>query len=607
MIKNPITIDRWDGLFTLKGSHLIGDNFLSNAKNISVSDGSISPFKMYSLFANRLATGADKQTVNTFTTVRADGTEIPLKVRDDGSNTHIEWYNNVGKRWDILLPNLTTGTIPTFADFNTSTQDEVWWCNGTENMTLWTKVFGSVSSNTATTITLNETPSTAGFSAGGGTVILEDGNEYAYTGINDGNKQLTGLAGLPTLTANYGVAEAADDSTYAALTKYDILLSADGRMWGASSAGVALAYSEVGDATNWTAGTNPGDPGLIDMVEGEGPITNLQAIKENIIVFKRDLVSLYRLDYPSSTTRVESLSELRRGNSNGCVGKLASCKVGQSVSYTTPKGGVKSIYLSGDNELNFDDNTDNIRPTLKNGVFTSTAMTYFEKERVILASYKKDGDSSRNDRVVVIQMVKGDNDKMYQALGILDWTVNSWFIYDSDLYFGDSYQPNCFKAFDGYSKDGGPFTALGTTKRYSFEKTAIKQKEILYFPVSGWISAGTTLKFEIDYDYAGTRGHLTSELSGVNPSGKKYVSESEFNTIGAFELGTEPIGGTVDEIDELNYFRVFFSLPKGIKPYDIQVTVYSDTEGARWKLETLTFDVADAQLKTDDSLIKIFT
>ena len=92
-LKNLIHIDRWNGLYTLKGSHLIGDNFLANSKNISVADGSISPHKMYSLFGNKLSSSG--QITNSFTTVKKDGTEIPLRVRDDRTNSHIEWYESI--------------------------------------------------------------------------------------------------------------------------------------------------------------------------------------------------------------------------------------------------------------------------------------------------------------------------------------------------------------------------------------------------------------------------------------------------------------------------------------------------------------------------------
>lgn len=597
-INNPINIDKWFGLYTLKGSHLIGDYFLANSKNISVSDGSISPFKIYSLFANRLSTAG--RIVNSYTTVRADSVEIPLRVREDDSNTHIEWYNSINKKWETLLPNLTTGKIPTFADFNTSTQDEVWWCNGTENMTKWIKIIGSVASNTSTVITLNETIATAGFPSSG--TVIVDGVEYTYSGV--GTYTLTGLTGLPTFDADAGVALAADDSTYSGLTKYNILLTADGRMWGASSTGVTLAYSKVGDATNWTASTLPGDPGSIDLVEGEGGFTDLKAINENIICFKKDLVAVYKLSYPSATTRTEQLLEVRRGDSVGCVNKLASVKIGEEIYYATANGGIKSVSLSKLYDgFSFDDVTENIRPSLKNGVFTSCAMSYNEKNKVILASYKKDSDSSQNDMVIVIEKVRTDENQIYNALGILDWNVNCWFKYSGDMYFGDSLQSNTFKAFDGYSKDGGPFLSLATTKRYRFGDL-INQKEIRYLIIFGWISSGTKLNFELDYDYMGTRAHLSSSLSGTE---KDYIIEPSFNTIGSFELGTEPIGGTLDDIDELNYFRVFFTLPTEHKPFDIQLTIYTDVEGARYKIENIVFDVALSGNAVPDNLKKSFS
>ena len=597
-IKNLVTIDKWYGMYSRKGSHLIGDNFLANSLNVSVADGSIAPFKMYSVFANRVTGG---QITNAFTTVKANGTEIPLRVRDDGTNSHIEWYNSVNETWETLLANQTTGKVPSFADFNTSTQDEVWWCNGTENLTLWTKAVGSVASNFSNSITLNEDAATAGFSAAGGTVIV-DGTEYPYAAIS-GN-QITGLSGIPDFTVNAGVAEAADDSTYSAVAKMDILVSNNARMWGAISTKPRLYYSEVGNAANWTTGTVPDDPGFRDFVEGEGGITGLAAIQENVIVFKRDLVQLYKLEFPTSATRVSISKAIKQGDSVGAVNHHGIIKIGDEIIYTTSSGGVKSVFLSKEQEaFDFADITDNIRPTIKNGVFTSARATYHEKERRVLIAYKKNSDSTRNDKVIVIEIVKDDNEQYLKALGFLDWTVGGWFKYDSDVYFGSSFISETYKAFDGYSKDGGPFTALASTKRYRFSTSPVQQKEILFMPVTGWISSGTTLKFQLEYDYLGSRALVESELAGTETD---YIIEPQVNVIGAFAMGTEPIGGTMDDIDELNYFKVFFTLPPQHHPYDVQLTVYSDKEGARYKLETISFDAVDAKFVVDGKLKKAF-
>ena len=601
-IKNPISITKFRGLKTIKGSHLIGDGDLANSLNISVADESIAPFRMYSLFANRLSTGADLHILHTFTSVKADGTEIVLRVREDGSNTHIEWYNSVDNAWDILLPDLTTAKIPMFADFNTSTQDEVWWCNGTENMTLWTKIVGSVASNTATVITLNEVAATAGFSTG---TVIVDGTEYSYSGVS-GNT-LTGLSGLPTFDANEGVAQAADDSTYSALPKMDILYSNAARMWGAISTKPRLHYSKVGDATDWTTANNPDDPGFRDFVEGEGGITAISGSREDVIVFKRDLVQLYKLIFPTSSSRTSFSQELRRGTSVGAVNQFAVAKIGQTIMYATPNGGIKSIDINNaDDGYKFDDVTDNIRPTIKNGVFTSARATWHEKDRVFLLAYKKDSDSSRNDRVIVVERVKQDDGSEVNALGILDWTVGGWFDYAGDKYFGSSFEPNTFKAFDGFSKDGNSFTSIATTKRFSFERGFVRQKEIRWLIITGFITAGTTLNFELDYDSNGTRAHLESSLSGVNPDGKGYIIEPQLNTIGSFVLGNEPVGGLTENISELNPFRVFFRLPEQHNPFDIQLSAFSDREGARYRLESITWDVKDAGDKVPDKLHRVF-
>lgn len=597
--KNPKIIDRFLGLYSLKGSHLIPDNYLANSKNISCADGSLSPFKQYSDFGNQLTSSG--QIVKTFTTVRADGTEIVLRVRDDGSYTHIEWYESVSEKWNTLLPNLTKSIVPSFADFNTSTQDEVWWCNGTENMTLWTKHITYLTSAVTagdTTINVN---STTGFPATG--TIIYNGIEIAYT--DKAATTFTVANAHASLSSDDGVAIAADDSTHSALTKYDTLLTADGRMWGADTDGVTLAYSNVGDATNWTAGTEPDDPGSIDLVEGEGPITALASINENILVFKRDLVAVYRLEYPSSTTRTEQLKEVRRGNSIGAANPHATEKIGETVFYATRKGGIKSISLSKLYDgFDFDDITDLIRPTIDDGVFTSARLGYWEKKRILLMAYKKDSDSTRNDSVVAVEFAKDpETNKSYYTLGILDWFVGDWFGYSDNYYFGGSFEPNCKQAFDGYSKDGGPYIALVTTKRFSFTRNPLERKRLDYLAVVGFIASGTTINFQLEYDQEGTMAHLESSLASTESD---YIIEPQVNTMGAFELGNEPLGSTLDDIQELNYFKVFFTLPHQHAPRDVQLTIYSDTEGARWRIETIVFSVESAGYAIDSKLKKAF-
>ena len=606
-LKNPIVINRYLGMMSLLDATQIPDFYLANSQNVSCSSiGAIAPFKQFSQFANQLTTTGK---ITSATAVyRSDGTlyqpSIPLRVRDDDSTGTLEWYNKRANAWETLKASYTTGKIMVFADFNTATQDGVFYCNGTDKYTFWKKVIATVASNTATVITLNETSaSTQGFPATG--TVIVNGIEYAYTGISGAT--LTGLTGLPTFDANEGVALVIDESYDTADLRFDIMWVADGRIWGAKTTSCRLLYSATGDGTNWTAGSAPASPGFKDFIEGDGSITALASIQENIILFKNNLVTLYRLDYPSATTRTERVQELKRGHSVGAVNQHGLVKIGDAIFYATAKGGIKSVYLSQTQEgFNFDDLTENIRPSVKGGVFTSARAIWFEKERVFVVAYKKDSDSTANDRCIVIEFSKNIDGSVIRLLGTLLWQVGAWFIYENELYFGGSFEPNCFKAFDGYEAGGAglPYRALFTTKRYRFSNNPLQQKEIFYIPITGRIGAGTTLKFQLDLDYLGSRAHLESSLASTELA---YIIEPQFNTLGAFELGTEPICGTIDDIDELNYFKVYFTISQQHHPFDIQLTIYSEDAGARWTINDISFDVKDADFEIDSKLKKYFS
>ena len=181
----PISITRFRGAYSLKDAALIPDEFLANSLNISCADFSITPFPMYSQFSDQLI-GDDGigRILSSFTAKKTDGTEIPLRLKDNETTCTLEWYNATADDWETLLASLTTATPMAFADFNTATQDYTLFCNGVMNYSVWKKATGTVASNSATVITLNETSAaTQGFSGSGGTVIV-NGTEYAYTGVS---------------------------------------------------------------------------------------------------------------------------------------------------------------------------------------------------------------------------------------------------------------------------------------------------------------------------------------------------------------------------------------------------------------------------------------
>jgi len=612
-IRNPIIINKYLGLYTSKPASSIPDFYLANSVNMSVSSiGFLSPFKQYSAHGNTSDTNS--YIINSQRFRKAIGTEIPIICVEDGSNVKLYWWNSVDSDYDFLL-DLTTGLVPSFSGdgFNTATTDQIYFTNKTDGMYEWTGAIGTVLSNTATVITLNSVTGFAdaealGFASGGGDVVV-NGTSYTYTGTSGWT--LTGLSGLPTFDANEGVGEL--PTTVVTPVNFSFLTVADGRIWAGLETSIRLYYSQVGVGTNWTAGNNPDDPGVRDFVEGSGPIKGLSAIKEYVIVGKDDLIRYYKLDYPTSSSKTMKSEILRQGPDLGVATHFGMINVGNEVIYVSPKGGVRLVGISAESDgFIHEDLTEIIRPTIKDGVFTDCRATYFEPERVMLFAYKNNSDSTRNDRVIAIELYKNDETgQINRAISTMDWTVGGWFHYENELYLGSSFEAYTFKAFDSYTKDGGPTTAIATLKQYNFGDP-FKQKKIGYLAVNGYIASGQVIKFELDYDTQGTRAHLTAQFDA---SEIKYIVQPQLNTIGAFEMGTEPIGGTIDDINELNYFQIFFRLPEGHKPHDLQLTVYGDgmdvnnqeVVGTRFAIEHLAFKVEDARYKVEPNRIKYFT
>lgn len=617
-LKKPVVIDKWLGMYSSLPSHLIPDFYVANSRNISFSSiGYINPFPFYSLFLTHTSAG---HFVNDGLLKKSDGQEIPLLLFDNDSTATLMWYNSVGNKLEILLASLTTGKRMAFSGtgFDTTNvtgltiqHDGIFFCNGVMNYSFWNGAIGTVASNTATTITLNAvtgftTAASLGFTSTG--TVIVGGVEYAYGGLT--GWQLTGLTAVPTLTVNDGVAQAVDDSTYSAVTKFDLLSVQDGRVWGALTTAQVVKYSKVGDGTSWTAGDTPADGGYFDVLEGTGPITNIATFKDFMCIFKQDLVKYYQILYPTATTKARNTNIIRQGDDVGCAGPDASLSLEDRVYYVSPKGGVRWIGQSDTSDgFTFEDLTNTIRPTLKDGVFTSSKLVFYEKERVMLATYKNDSDSTFNDRQITIEFVEDDALAKVRPVNINDWPIEDFFKYGGNLYAVSGLEEKIYKLFDGYTKDGAPATSLVTLKRYSFGNRFVRKRGE-WLAVRGRIADGQLLHFILSYD---RQGSLTTLEGTLEADESKFITTGEVHVIGEDEIGTNPIGGNLDEVDELSSFLVFFDLPTSHFFSDLELTIYSEginsdgvTVGTRFTIEDVAFMVSEEQLSKDSYKSKPF-
>lgn len=586
---------QYRGLYSLRRSTEIPHSFAAHVLNIDLSSSSqIAPLKGHSRFGHQ-PNAADK--VNRmFTYERGNGYKTIVQVRDNGTNTLLEALirgdnrNSQDGQWMILEEGFTTGKVMSFAPFNDTGVDNLLMSNGTDIFTAWNGAIcladGAISAGGAT-ITVSKTTDdpktnpTDGFGATGTLVYRDTAGvrvEVTYTGKT--GTTFTGCAGATASADNTGIAQIPDITTYSGVPKFSYIITAQGRVWGTGVVGseTVMQGSEVSDFTNYTVSTTPSSPLTEDFPEG-GKNVALAAIDNWIIIFKERQVIAFGLEFPSSSTR----AAVRKHVADiGIASSKAITRVGNDYWFISNVGQLRRLQrLEAENIFQTEDLGSIIRPTIKNFDYSDAALGYWTKERIMVAACRTDEDQSINEKIVYIQFSENIEGAAIINHGVMDWAVSDWTEYDGDFYFGGSASSRCYKAFDGYTKDGAAIVAEYTTKAEHFGEE-FEQKEIVYLAVKGRIGAGTTLYVEVLFDENGKTAVYEYDLADTDT---EYITQGVSNPLGVNALGTEPLGGTVDDVDELDPFFVVFEIPRQANPYTVQATFSSDGEGQRWVVD----------------------
>jgi hypothetical protein len=401
--------------------------------------------------------------------------------------------------------------------------------------------------------------------------------------------------------ANDGVAQAVDDSTHSGITKGNILLSAKDRLWIAGQPGApnALDYSDEGDAFTFTGGSNRSDSGTEDFFGLGGAITGLAEKEDEIYVLGEDGGDGFSFTYPTSTTKAPNFRELFRGKDRGCLYNKSVFKVSNEVYFANKNGIVAISDLEGTEKVFDKSITRDILPTLRNYVFTEASAIYFDKESILLLACKTNKDFPANDVVIGIefydQISKG---QIVSTFGItrFDWIVNDWAILGNDLYFGSSLEMNSHKAFSTNQNDGAPRSIKYATKRFNF-KDPFQEKGVRLAAIKGMIQDGSDIDVAILYN----AGFKATKSKTIKSDGA-YVSQNALNAIGAFQMGTNPIGANIEEVANLKQFLVYLDLGVDETWNDVQIILSSDTDGGTFLISDIAFAVDNEGFASSDNL-----
>lgn len=561
------------GMVTVEEPNLIPDAGVVLSVNEDIgTKGSFGPRKGSALIGVE-NTGNGKILSETSMRLRA-GDEIQVRVRqdDDLDKSVVEWYNSRTNTYNLFIDSLTQSLRMIFIPWNTSSEDRLYMCNGTDNWHKWKGIISYIDSNDATTLTLE---STADFPASGNVWI--NGVSYAYTAKSA--TQLTGLVGLPAFAVDTGVALAAESVAGMSSFKSNKAIGYAGRLWVAI--GTGLFYSKSGNPEDFTYSTPRvvGDGGVEDFPEGGGTITGLAVRDDVLIIMKPDILRTFQFDRTDVANEFPVSKPLGYSYDIGPASFHSVTTYLKEVFHVSRKAGLRQLTnvlsASSTAQAAFDilDLYEDIRNTLTNTDFGDAVTVVYEEK--VLVAFKETSASAGNDLVLV-------KDRKTGGLGIYrGWFVNSWTIRAGKLYYGSSISPNSYECFSGWSDVDNPINVRRITKRFDFGEPS-RQKSMGLIYIDGRIGDGTIINVKIRLNENGKRTIIERNIRWDGA----YVSPSTTNTLGEWELGINPIGGLLEEDDDLNFFRVYLTVP--IKyHYNFDLDITSVENGARYKIITI--------------------
>jgi len=589
----PILLSDFGGLKTDRNSDDLPIGKSPNLLNVRIRGSHFIGALGYELVGER--NSATGEISSQYTYNRNDGDKVMVRVKDDGTNGTLEWYDETNKKWYTLLGSLTTGKIMGFAEFNSSTLNRMIFCNGVENISLWTGAITRLTAAVALHATSIPVASTTDFPATG--TIIYNGTEIAYT-----SKTATAFAvadAHASAGADDGVAEAADDSTNSGVDKGNILLSAFDRLWIAGQPGspTELVYSDEGAPFTFTGGSNRTDSGSEDILNIGGKITGLSSKDDNIVVLGRDGGVGLKFVYPTSTTKAPVYTNLFFAPGQGCLSHQSIVNLNNEVYFANRDGFVAISDLIGTEKTFLKTVTEDILPTLHNYVFDEAAAIYDPHEDILLLACKSDSDFPGNDIVIALDFYRTKEGLRTFGITKLDWPVNCFNKLNDDIYFGSSLEMNSFKGFSTYQNDGSPRTIKYVTRRIN-GGNPFQEKGSQLVAVKGFIKDGSEIDVEILYE-GGFKGTVNKTIL----SDGDYVSKVTLNSLGAFALGTNPMGENIEEVSDLKQFRVYLDVGVDYRWSDIQISFTSETDGGNFSVDHVGIAAKEEGVAAPSNLI----
>jgi len=495
----------------------------------------------------------DKNPIKTMHTSSAlDGRELLVRTH----TTVLEWWNADNTTWETLDNGYTTGEDFSFVDGMTSseTANYTYFTNGHDSLRRFRISFGSLSTTTGATTTLNsvtgyDSADDIGFDTTGTVTI--DGSDYAYTGISGWN--LTGMYGatstLTALSENVGIISTVETTGFTDTPGTSTaLVIKDQRLYAASNNSVFCSKIDDFQDFSYTSPRVASEGEVVIFPEGGDHITGLAVRPAYVAVFKKNYIgSLKFQDFGTDFSDIPVIDTLVRENGIGAVNQKSIINKNFSVIFSNYDIGISE--LTRLESTDFDQTVslaERIRNSVDDYVLTDSAVGIY-KNRVL---HSVRDSSDYNNKIIVYDYVY---DRFTEYSG---WNANCFAVYNDNIYYGDAINKNVYKIFSGdYNDNNLPFSTEWKTKWINFGY-ADNWKEIGYVFVEGFLNQETDLDFTI---YLDEGGNLTSKTVTISGDGD-YVASAPGAGFGINPFGLVNFSDVSSDSENLLHFAGYIML-----------------------------------------------
>lgn len=546
------------------------------SKNVLINDGEkISARPGYTL--DGPANSALTPILSSYDWINSSGSERNLRSYYD----KLEYRSvdsNGAVTYRTLMSGLTDSVEFQFTEWwdNTEKIDLLLFVNGSTNMYMWSGGVTTFASATTNTITKEGTTSWGEerFLVGGTRQVVIDGTTYTYTG-GESTTTLTGVTPDPTLTVHVPgaivhQAVRVTANTPASGFNNSVIATLNNQVYVGDLTKRTVYVSKNTDYTDYTfsATRSPGEGAILTL---DGTVVGF-AVQENAMYISAGKDFWYQTKFTLSSDNTKealTVDRLKTGpqqaaQSQNLIGNIKNSIVFISNEPTFDTlGRVENINTPNAKPL-----SDPIKADFDNYDFTGGHIKYFKNKTYI---------SVPQESLYLIY----DHERQYWQPPQIS-PISRFAIIDGELYGHSSATPQTFKLNDESTgtDNGAPIDCVA---RFAYRNYGHRDWRKVFDEhfTEGYIKSNTTLTLTLYYDFAGFTTIIEKDILG-NDSAILFQPATDVS-LGKNPLGSEPLGSSLDTLDELSKFRVIHELEK-FDFYELLVQYESNQEDAGWQL-----------------------